>query len=60
MKNCMKVLGFTNEQLREIIDIIVGILNIGNITFEEIHVEGVGDQAQVTESSYAYLEKAAK
>jgi myosin heavy subunit len=60
MKNCMKVLGFSNDEYNEIIDIVVAILNLGNIEFEEIYEEGVGDRAQVTDDTYEYLEKAAK
>lgn len=60
MKNCMKVLGFSDDEYNEIIDIVVAILNLGNIEFEEIYEEGVGDRAQVTNDTYEYLEKAAK
>ena len=60
MKNCMKVLGFSDQEYGEVIDIIVGILNLGNIEFEEIYDEGVGDRAQITDETYSYLEKASR
>ena len=60
LKNCMKVLGFTDEEFNEIIDIVVGILNLGNIEFEENYVPGKGDHAGVTEKTYHYLEKATR
>ena len=56
----MKVLGFSDQEYGEIIDIIVAILNLGNIEFEEVYDEGIGDRAQVTEDTYEYLEKAAR
>lgn len=60
MKNCMKVLNFTDDEYNDIIDIVVGILNLGNVEFNDTHIAGQGDEAHVTEDTLHYLENAAR
>ena len=60
MKNCLGVLGFSDTEYNEIIDLIIGILNLGNIEFDESYVVGKSDQATVSDSTRQYLEKVSK
>lgn len=56
----MKVLGFSDAEYKLLIDIIVGIVNLGNVQFEEVHIPGTGDQAQVTSETKEFLERASE
>jgi len=60
MKNCMKKLGFSNDEYNEIIDLVVGILSLGNIRFDEQYVNGKGDESYVDTDTEQYLEKVTK
>ena len=60
MRNCLSVLGFTDTEYNEIIDLVVGILNLGNIEFNESYIVGKSDQASVSDSTRQYLEKVSK
>ena len=60
MRNCLGVLGFSDTEYNEIIDLIVGILNLGNIDFNESYVVGKSDQAFVSDSTKQYLERVSK
>ena len=60
MKNCLEVLGFTDEEYNEIIDLVIGILNLGNLEFEEVYIPGKQDQANVTADTKVYLEKVSR
>ena len=60
MKNCLEVLGFTDEEYNEIIDLVIGILNLGNLEFEEVYIPGKQDQANVTSDTKVYLEKVSR
>jgi myosin heavy subunit len=41
----MKNIGFSDQEIHEVIDIVVGILNLGNIEFENLTKSASGDQA---------------
>jgi myosin heavy subunit len=60
MQNWMKVLGFTNDEYNEIIDLVVGILNLGNIQFGEEYIGGKGDHSFITSDSEKYLHEVSK
>ena len=34
---CMKNIGFTDSEIKQVIDVVVAILNLGNVRFEEKH-----------------------
>ena len=42
---CMKNIGFIEQEIHEVIDIVVSILNLGNINFEVLTKSAKGDQA---------------
>lgn len=56
----MKNIGFSDQEINEVNDIVVSILNLGNIDFEVLTKSSSGDQAQLAESSRKYLENTAK
>ena len=58
LKDCLKVLGFTDDKFKEITDLIIGILNLGNIEFDETYIKGKGDEASINENTRKYLKKA--
>lgn len=60
MKNCMHVLGFSDEEFNEIIDLVIGIINLGNLEFEEVYIPGKHDQSSITSDTKTYLEKVSR
>ena len=38
----MKNVGFNEKEISSVIDIVVAILNLGNVVFKEDHKPGVG------------------
>lgn len=57
--HCMKNIGFTDQEVSEVCDAVVGILNLGNVTFSN-EFKGNGDQAVVDEDSQQFLEIASR
>lgn len=53
--NCMRNIGFTDEEVNHVIDIIVAVLNLGQVTFDKFSKPGVGDISQVNTSSLPSL-----
>ena len=50
----MQNVGFNEEEIGQIIDVLVGILNLGNIEFDEVHKKGVGPCSQLSEKSLQF------
>lgn len=59
MIHCMQNIGFTEDEINEIIDIVVGIVNLGNIEFENQFKNGQ-DHAVVFEDCKEFLLTASK
>ena len=51
---CMQNVGFNEEEIDQIIDVLVGILNLGNIEFDEVHKKGVGPCSQLSAKSLQF------
>lgn len=56
----MKNIGFTPDNIDSVLEIVVAILNMGNIVFETVNKPGTGDVGGITASTKSYLENAAK
>ena len=52
--DCMKNVGFTQQEISQILDIIVAILNLGNVDFVEGSVPGVGTCARIDPQTMHY------
>lgn len=40
---CMKNIGFTDEEIKNVLDIIVAVLLLGEVNFDKVSKPGVGD-----------------
>ena len=54
---CMDNIGFTSQEVTQVLDVVVAILLIGNLEFEKFSKPGVGDIAQVAPQSMGLVEK---
>lgn len=54
---CMSNIGFSEEEIDQVIDNTVAILLLGNIEFENFVNKAKGDQAVVSSSSLKILEQ---
>jgi hypothetical protein len=50
----MQNVGFNEEEIDQIIDVLVGVLNLGNIEFDEVHKKGVGPCSQLSAKSLQF------
>lgn len=55
---CMQNINFSPELIEQAVNIVVAILNLGNITFEDRHQAGKGSCAAIKEESAEYVEQA--
>lgn len=55
----MKNIGFTKEEIDNVLDIVIGILKLGNLEFETQTMQGQGDASVIAKSSLVTLEQVA-
>jgi len=56
----MKNIGFQEKEISCVIDIVVAILNLGNVIFKEDHKPGVGPCAKITDETKRFAEEFGK
>ena len=52
---CMKNIGFSQQEVDYVLDIVVGILMLGNLTFDKQNKPGVGDISVISKESQALV-----
>ena len=48
---CMKNIGFVEQEIQQVLDIVVAILQLGNLEFDKVAKTGVGDVSVVNKES---------
>lgn len=56
----MENIGFTQDQITQSLDIVVGILLLGQVEFEEVEKMGYGQVSSISLDSMGYIEQAAE
>lgn len=56
----MKNIGFSEEEINSVIDIVVAILLLGNVEFETFSKPGVGDVSRIEQGCEALVEQICK
>eukprot|EP00347_Sterkiella_histriomuscorum_P007684 403347970 len=55
--DCMKNIGFSDEEINYVLDIIVGVLLLGEVNFDKVAKAGVGDISQIVPESMPLVEQ---
>ena len=52
----MRNIGFSDEEINYVLDIIVGVLLLGEVNFDKVAKAGVGDISQIVPESMPLVE----